>query len=76
MVPYQLPTGKTIFIKSEDLLFMNDLQEQEMIANDVGCYINNPFYHSTIDGEVEVIIEEFSIEEIEDFDTSLSIEDI
>ena len=55
MVAFQLPTGKTIFIKSEDLLFMTDLQEQEMIANDVGCYINNPFYHSTIDGEIEII---------------------
>lgn len=71
MVPYQLPTGKTIFIKSEDLLFMTDLKEQEYIANDIGCYINNPFYHSAI--SEDIIIEELTIEEIanlevEDFD--------
>lgn len=68
MVAYQLPTGKTIFIKSEDLLFMTDLKEQEYIANDIGCYINNPFYHSTI--SEDIIIEELTIEEL----TNLELE--
>ena len=68
MVAYQLPTGKTIFIDSVDLLFMTAIDEQKLIADDLGFFVNNPFYKSTLYEENETVIEELTIDEIENLD--------
>jgi hypothetical protein len=41
MVPFQLPTGKTILI--EDPFSLSDEDIQNLIADDLGVEINNPF---------------------------------
>jgi hypothetical protein len=74
MIPYQLPTGKTVFIKAESLLFMTDLEEQELIANDVGCFINNPFYHSSIHDDMDEEIYEISLEEIPEIEDEIDFD--
>jgi hypothetical protein len=74
MIPYQLPTGKTVFIKAESLLFMTDLEEQELIANDVGCFINNPFYHSSIQDSFEEEINSISLEEIPEIEDEIDFD--
>ena len=73
MVAYQLPTGKTIFINSNDLLSMTDLDEQELIANDVGFFINNPFSNISSDG-TEENIEEINREDIPELDNEIDFD--
>lgn len=45
MTPFQLPTGKTVFV--EDPLFLTDEDIQNLIADDLGVEINNPFSNIT-----------------------------
>lgn len=48
MIPYQLPTGKTIYLSFEEFIDMTDQKEQEYIANDIGYHVHDPFYMSAI----------------------------
>ena len=41
MTPFQLPTGKTVFV--EDPLMLTDEDIMNLIADDMGVEINNPF---------------------------------
>lgn len=59
MIPFQLPTGKTIFIN--DIFLLTDEDIQNFIADDIGIEINNPF--SELKNEVS--LNEWDIPEIE-----------
>jgi hypothetical protein len=80
MIPYQSPTGKTIYITTEEFLNMTDEKEQEYIANDSGYEVSNPFYHSSIDSGIEevisdyLIIETIDLEDIEDININEDID--
>lgn len=43
MIPIQLETGKTVFKTFEEWIDMTPEKYQDMIANDEGIELNNPF---------------------------------
>lgn len=43
MVPFQLPTGKTVFLTFQEWENMTDLDLQDLMARDEGYDIENPF---------------------------------
>lgn len=40
---YSLPNGKVINISYEQWESLTDEDIQDLVANDIGCHINNPF---------------------------------
>lgn len=67
MIPIQLPTGKTIFLTFEEWLNMTDEALQNIIADDIGMNIDDPF-DKKIDKvkSYKDILDEFDIPEIPD----------
>lgn len=65
-VPFSLPTGKVVYI--DDLLSLTDQDIQNMIANDIGTVINDPFAGSSIDIIEKIEINDIIILEIPDID--------
>lgn len=49
MVPYNLPNGKTVYIKPEDLIDLTVEDIQDMMADDSGTFVQDPFHESSID---------------------------
>ena len=66
---YQLPTGKVIYLTSEQYFTMTDEDIEYMIATGAGIHITNPFSGSTIHPK-----KEDAEEEDDDVDTTLDIQ--
>jgi hypothetical protein len=70
---FELPNGKTIYLTVEDLLNLDDDRIQELIANDSGEFVENPFVnYPNINLNVDKDIEEFLNKDYND----LKFEDI
>lgn len=70
---YQLPTGKTINISFEQYLSLDDEKIQELIASDMGIFVEDPFVSLGAENERDdqpktpnLDVEELSNEDIED----------
>ena len=74
-VPYQLPNGKTVMLTIDQILDLDDIALQDLMAKNLGVEINDPF--------AEISYKEFEpkeypipdVEEIEPLDDE-SIDDI
>lgn len=42
-VPYQLPNGKTVMLSIDQILDMDDLSIQDLMAKNIGWDIDDPF---------------------------------
>lgn len=60
---YQLPSGKTIRITEEQFFKMTDEEIHELNADDIGYPVEDPFYDSSLDGEIVPTLEEFELPE-------------
>jgi len=71
MVPISLPTGKVYYAR--DIIEALELDFQELIANDEGFEVQDPFFRSSISSNAPKIIMEIpdisGIEEIPDINT-------
>lgn len=78
MISYQLPSGKTVFLDScqyLDMIYEDDEDAfRDLIANNYGYDINDPFVGSSIDiGVVDVesdiiVLKAIVLDEIDDLD--------
>lgn len=73
MIPYQLSTGKTIYISFEDWLNINDEKIQEYVARNHGIDINDPFADIHFKENSQ---KPFDIPEIEEYIEPLNLDDI
>ena len=73
MIRYQLPTGKTVLLTTEQWMDLSDEKIQELIASDAGIQIDDPFIG--FDGH-EPKEETIEIPEIDDYIEQLPREEI
>lgn len=70
MIKYQLRTGKTVLLTTEQWLNLTDEDEQKLMANDVGMEINDPFQdfnhrsQNSDEQDIDIELEELPDEEI------------
>lgn len=67
-IPYNLPTGKTVFLTADQVLNMDDLGIQNLVADDVGSYIDDAFFDLNVsmrEDETYILIDEVEYEDID-----------
>lgn len=68
MIPYQLPSGKTVFVDPINLLDAPDYAVQDLIADDSGVYLD-PFSSSKSEKSAVVSFEQLpDLSDIEEVD--------
>jgi hypothetical protein len=60
MIPFQLPSGKTVFLTWEQWDTLTDEDVQDMMADDLGYYIEDPFNVQILNGRAFDVPDTFS----------------